>query len=69
MNNREAYKFSKVLVRTLVECNSDKKQFETWLTLQNPLLDNRAPADFLNTISGIQFIDSRLTAMEFGENV
>lgn len=30
MNNREAYKFSKVLVRTLVECNSDKKQFEMY---------------------------------------
>lgn len=43
--------------------------FETWLSKKNPLLDNRAPVDFLDTISGIKFIDNRLTAMEFGENV
>lgn len=52
-----------------LEVFSDKKQFEAWLTLENPLLDYHSPSDFLNTISGIQFIDSRLTAMEFGENV
>lgn len=45
------------------------KDFEFWLSQKNYLLDNRAPGDFLETISGIKFIDNRLTAMEFGENV
>ncbi len=45
------------------------ENFETWLSTKNVMLDNSAPEDFLETISGIKFIDNRLTAMEFGENV
>lgn len=30
MKNREAYEFSKVLVKTLVECKSNEKQFELY---------------------------------------
>lgn len=52
-----------------MEVFSTKEEFENWLTLPNPFLDNKAPMDFMDTISGIQFIDNRLTAMEFGENV
>lgn len=51
-----------------MEVFSSKSDFEKWLTLENPFLDNRSPKDFMDTISGIQFVDSRLTAMEFGEN-
>lgn len=43
--------------------------FELWLSKKNYLLDNKAPVDFLETISGIKFIDNRLTAIEYGENV
>ncbi len=43
--------------------------FEKWLTTRNYLLDNKTPMVFLDTISGIKFIDNRLTAIEFGENV
>ncbi len=43
--------------------------FESWLSAKNIFLDNKAPADFLDTISGIRFIDSRLTAIEYGDNV
>lgn len=52
-----------------MEVFSTKKEFENWLTLPSPFLDNKAPMDFMDTISGIQLIDNRLTAMEFGENV
>lgn len=45
------------------------ENFEIWLSTKNVMLDNSAPEDFLETISGIKFIDNRLTAMEFGENV
>lgn len=51
-----------------MEVFESKEQFEKWLTLPNPFLENKAPMDFMDTISGIQFIDNRLTAMEFGEN-
>ncbi len=52
-----------------IEVFGDKENFEKWLTAKNMLLDNKAPIEFLDMISGIKFIDSRLIAMEFGENV
>jgi uncharacterized protein (DUF2384 family) len=52
-----------------IEVFGNVEDFELWLSQKNYLLDNRAPEDFLETISGIKFIDNRLTAIEFGENV
>lgn len=51
-----------------MEVFESKADFEKWLSTKNLLLDNKAPMEFLDTISGIQLIDNRLTAMEFGEN-
>jgi putative toxin-antitoxin system antitoxin component (TIGR02293 family) len=42
--------------------------FERWLSSPNPLLGQKKPLSFLDTTSGIQWIDNRLTAMEYGEN-
>ena len=28
-----------------------------------------APNSFLNTVTGVKFVDDRLTAMEYGDNV
>lgn len=52
-----------------IDAFDNVENFELWLSKKNYLLDNRAPVDFLETISGIKFIDNRLTAIEFGENV
>lgn len=52
-----------------IELFDTVENFEFWLSKNNPVLDNRAPIEFLETISGIKFIDDRLTAMEYGENV
>lgn len=52
-----------------LEVFDNKDKFEEWLISKNFLLDNKAPMEFMDTISGIRFIDNRLTAMEFGENV
>ncbi|WP_282628207.1 MbcA/ParS/Xre antitoxin family protein [Empedobacter sedimenti] len=52
-----------------LEVFNTKDDFEKWLTTTNLLLDNKAPADFLDTVSGLKFIDNRLTAIEYGENV
>lgn len=42
--------------------------FEQWLTAANFFFDGKAPIDFLKTITGIRFVDDRLTAMEYGDN-
>lgn len=52
-----------------IEVFDTSENFEKWLSKKNYLLDGRVPFDFLETISGIKFIDNRLTAIEFGENV
>lgn len=46
-----------------------QKTFNEWLTKDNYYFDNDAPINFLTTISGIKYIDDRLTAIEFGDNI
>lgn len=46
-----------------------KKEFANWLNSENFFFDGRKPVSFLNTITGIRFIDERLTAMEYGDNI
>lgn len=43
--------------------------FNAWLNKENFHFDGKSPSVFLNTITGIRFVDRRLTAMEFGDNV
>lgn len=43
-------------------------QFRQWLEKENFYFDRKAPIRFIDTISGIQFIDNRLTALEYGDN-
>lgn len=45
------------------------KQFNHWLNAGNFYLDGKSPINFLNTVTGIRFINDRLTAMEYGDNV
>ena len=44
-------------------------QFINWIKIDNPFLDYGKPIDYLNTITGIRFVDDRLTAIEYGDNV
>jgi uncharacterized protein (DUF2384 family) len=44
-------------------------EFEKWLYQENFFLDYKSPISFLNTITGIKFIDDRLTALQYGDNV
>jgi uncharacterized protein (DUF2384 family) len=46
-----------------------KENFDKWLVTENYFLDSKAPKNFLETTSGIQFIDDQLTAIEYGDNV
>ena len=43
--------------------------FDKWLHDKNFYFDSKTPASFINTITGIKFVDERLTAMEYGDNV
>lgn len=52
-----------------IETFGTKENFDSWLSINNMLLDYKKPAEFLDTISGIKFIDDRLTAIEYGDNV
>ena len=46
-----------------------KDDFDKWLTTGNFFLDGKEPNSFLNTITGIRFIDDRLTSMQYGDNI
>ncbi len=67
-NTREHVVFLLSLYKHGIEVFESKDKFEKWLMQENFFLDQKAPMDFLETISGIRLIDGRLTAMEFGEN-
>jgi uncharacterized protein (DUF2384 family) len=43
--------------------------FDCWLDTTNFFFDNKKPKNFLNTVTGIRFVDDRLTAIEYGDNV
>ena len=45
------------------------ENFNTWLKTSNIFFDNQKPIDFLDTISGLRFVDDRLVALEYGDNV
>ncbi|MEW4923166.1 antitoxin Xre/MbcA/ParS toxin-binding domain-containing protein [Algibacter sp. 2305UL17-15] len=44
------------------------ENFNTWLDTENFILDKKAPREFLKTVTGIRFIEDRLTGMEYGDN-
>ena len=44
-------------------------EFDQWLNRSNFYFDNKSPNAYLNTVTGIRFVDDRLTAMEYGDNV
>ncbi len=45
------------------------EEFDQWLNRKNFYFDHKSPTSFLNTVTGIRFVDDRLTAMEYGDNV
>ncbi|MGD1894220.1 MAG: antitoxin Xre/MbcA/ParS toxin-binding domain-containing protein [Cyclobacteriaceae bacterium] len=44
-------------------------RFQEWLEKENFFFNNQPPKEYLKTITGIRFVDDRLTAMEYGDNV
>ena len=56
------------LIKHGLEVFGSKEAFNSWLEQENFYMDHRAPIDYLNTISGIKFVDSSLTGIEYGDN-
>lgn len=57
------------LIKHGIDVFGSKDRFNQWLTAKNFLFDGKAPVNFLSTVTGIRFIDDRLTAIEYGDNV
>jgi len=57
------------LFRHGIEFFGTSSKFGEWLQKENYFFDNDMPITFLDTIGGIRYTDSRLTAMEYGDNV
>jgi len=56
------------LIKHGIEVFETKENFSNWLIKENFFFDKKAPIEYMNTNSGIKFIDDRLTALEYGDN-
>lgn len=70
---KENVKEQVLLLLSLIKHGTDVfgsvKDFDAWLNQENFYFDQKSPVSFLNTITGIKYVDDRLTAMEYGDNV
>ncbi len=57
------------LVMHGIEVFGTKEKFEQWLNAENFFFDKKSPVSFLNTVTGIRFVNDKLTAIEYGDNV
>lgn len=44
------------------------EKFKKWLEQENFYFGKKTPRTYMDTVSGIKFIDDSLTAMEYGDN-
>lgn len=68
-NVREQVILLLTLIKHGIKVFGSASDFYTWLHTRNFYFNNQLPAGFLNMVTGIRFVDERLTAMEFGDNV
>jgi uncharacterized protein (DUF2384 family) len=47
----------------------NREDFDKWLDTPNFFTDKKPPRELLNTLDGIKFVESRLTGMEYGDNM
>lgn len=57
------------LIKHGIQVFGSIEEFDQWLNRKNFYFDNKSPATFLNTVTGVKFVDDRITAMEYGDNV
>lgn len=57
------------LIKHGIEVFGTNENFNQWLKTENFYFNQKEPIEYLNTISGIKFIDDQLTGIEYGDNV
>lgn len=57
------------LINHGIQVFGSSKEFDKWLHGENFYFDGKTPNAFLNTVTGIRFVDDSLTALEYGDNV
>ena len=57
------------MIKHGIEVFGSQDGFDRWLDTTNFFFHNKKPETFLNTVTGIRFVDDRLTAIEYGDNV
>lgn len=56
------------LIKHGIDVFGTAETFSEWLYTEHMFLDWKKPEAFLNTISGISYVDKRLSAIEYGDN-
>jgi uncharacterized protein (DUF2384 family) len=56
------------LIKHGIEVFGTTEEFAKWLEKENFYFDKKAPIAFMDTYSGIKFIDDQLTGIEYGDN-
>ena len=51
-----------------IEIFGNEEKFKQWLKTENFYFGQKTPVVFIDTASGIKFIDDRLTGIEYGDN-
>jgi len=51
-----------------VEIFGTEENFVKWLKSENFFFDKKAPIEFLDTPERIEYVDNRLTGLEYGDN-
>jgi uncharacterized protein (DUF2384 family) len=57
-----------VLFKHGIDVFGSGEKFRQWLYLDNFYFGKKQPGSFLNTGTGIRFVDNNLTAIEYGDN-
>jgi len=57
------------LIKHGIDVFGTNENFNKWLKTENFYFSQKEPINYLNTISGIKFIDDQLTGIEYGDNV
>jgi uncharacterized protein (DUF2384 family) len=69
---KESVKEHLIVIISLMKHGSevfgDYAKFREWLEKENFYFDKRRPIEYMSSISGMKFIDDRITALEYGDN-
>ena len=69
INKKIGFLYNTKIHQLSLDIFRNKEEFIKWLTTDNFYFDKKKPVEYLETISGIQFIYERMEGMKIGDNV